>query len=86
MGRQVAFYWTPEDGFTVLGDISTNADNGNTAFGRTQIEAHVRVGDSFFNLVLGSSKAADVDDWVVWMMFVHSQPLSTVHFADFETR
>jgi probable HAF family extracellular repeat protein len=31
-GRQVAFFWTPTDGFTVLGDISTGADNGNTAY------------------------------------------------------
>ncbi len=31
-GRQVAFYWTPEDGFTVLGDLSNNSDNGNTAY------------------------------------------------------
>lgn len=31
-GRQVAFFWSPTDGFTVLGDISTNADNGNSAY------------------------------------------------------
>ncbi|HEX4665889.1 MAG TPA: hypothetical protein VH207_04760 [Chthoniobacterales bacterium] len=31
-GRQVAFYWTPEDGFTVLTINSSNADNGNTAY------------------------------------------------------
>lgn len=31
-GRQVAFYWTPEDGFTTLGIYSSNADNGNTAY------------------------------------------------------
>ena len=31
-GRQVAFFWSPTDGFTVLGDISTNSDNGNSAY------------------------------------------------------
>lgn len=31
-GRQVAFYWTSEDGFTVLGDLFGNGDNGNTAY------------------------------------------------------
>src|SRR5690349_3126386 len=31
-GRQVAFFWSPIDGFTPLGDISTNADNGNSAY------------------------------------------------------
>ncbi len=31
-GRQVAFFWSPIDGFTTLGDISTNADNGNSAY------------------------------------------------------
>ena len=31
-GRQVAFFWSPADGFTALGDISTNADNGNVAY------------------------------------------------------
>jgi probable HAF family extracellular repeat protein len=31
-GRQVAFFWSPTDGFTALGDIFTNADNGNVAY------------------------------------------------------
>jgi probable HAF family extracellular repeat protein len=31
-GSQVAFFWTATDGFIVLGDISTHADNGNTAY------------------------------------------------------
>ena len=31
-GRQVAFYWTPEDGFTVISEFSSNSDNGNTAY------------------------------------------------------
>lgn len=31
-GRQVAFFWSPTDGFTTLGDISTAAENGNTAY------------------------------------------------------
>jgi probable HAF family extracellular repeat protein len=31
-GRQVAFFWSPTDGFTALGDISTNSDNGNSAY------------------------------------------------------
>ncbi len=30
-GRQVAFFWSPTDGFTVLGDISSRTDNGNSA-------------------------------------------------------
>ncbi len=31
-GRQVAFYWTPEDGFTVISEFSSNSSNGNTAY------------------------------------------------------
>jgi len=31
-GQQVAFYWTPEDGFTVISEFSSNSDNGNTAY------------------------------------------------------
>src|SRR6266705_1191311 len=31
-GRQVEYFWTPTDGFTIFGDISTGADNGNTAY------------------------------------------------------
>jgi probable HAF family extracellular repeat protein len=31
-GRQVAFFWSPTDGFSTLGDISTNFDNSNTAY------------------------------------------------------
>jgi len=31
-GRQVAFFWSPTDGFTVFSDISTNSDNGNSAY------------------------------------------------------
>ena len=31
-GRQVAFFWSPADGFTTLGGISTAADNGNVAY------------------------------------------------------
>jgi probable HAF family extracellular repeat protein len=31
-GRQVAFFWSPTDGFTTLWHHSTNADNGNTAY------------------------------------------------------
>jgi len=31
-GRQVGFFWSPTDGFTVFSDISTNSDNGNSAY------------------------------------------------------
>ena len=31
-GRQVAFFWSPTEGFTTLWHRSTNADNGNTAY------------------------------------------------------
>lgn len=31
-GKQVAFYWTPSDGFTTLSKDSSAADNGNTAY------------------------------------------------------
>src|SRR5262249_49824587 len=31
-GQQVAFFWSPTDGFTTLGKFSSNADNGNVAY------------------------------------------------------
>jgi probable HAF family extracellular repeat protein len=31
-GQQVAFFWTTDDGFTILGDLSNHSDNGNTAY------------------------------------------------------
>ncbi len=31
-GRQVAFFWSPADGFTVLGRFSSQSDNGNSAY------------------------------------------------------
>jgi probable HAF family extracellular repeat protein len=31
-GRQVAFFWSPTDGFTALGNFSSRADNGNVAY------------------------------------------------------
>ena len=31
-GRQVAFFWSPTDGFTTLWHHSTNSDNGNSAY------------------------------------------------------
>jgi len=31
-GAQVAFFWSPTGGFTTIGDLSSNADNGNTAY------------------------------------------------------
>lgn len=31
-GTQVAFFWSPTGGFTTLGDFSSNAVNGNTAY------------------------------------------------------
>jgi probable HAF family extracellular repeat protein len=37
-GRQVAFYWTPEDGFTVLGNLFGNPDNGNTAYAMNDLD------------------------------------------------
>jgi len=31
-GRQVAFFWSPTDGFTTLWHHSTNSDNGDSAY------------------------------------------------------
>ena len=31
-GFQVAFFWSPTDGFTTLGDLSCDCDNGNVAY------------------------------------------------------
>jgi len=31
-GRQVAFFWSPVGGFTTIGDLTSAADNGNTAY------------------------------------------------------
>ncbi len=37
-GRQVAFFWSPTNGFTTLGDISSRSDNGNTAYAINELD------------------------------------------------
>jgi probable HAF family extracellular repeat protein len=46
-GKQVAFFWSPTDGFTTLGTFSSKADNGNVAYAINdldQVTGNVLVG------------------------------------------
>jgi len=46
-GSQVAFFWSPTGGFTTLGDISCNCENGNTAYAindHDQVTGNLRAG------------------------------------------
>ena len=47
--KQVAFFWSPTSGFTVLGHVSCNCDNANTAYAindQDQVTGNLRVDSS----------------------------------------
>jgi probable HAF family extracellular repeat protein len=50
-GKQVAFFWSPTDGFTALGNFSSRASNGNVAYAindMDQVTGNVLIGQGFF--------------------------------------
>lgn len=49
-GQQVAFFWSPTDGFTTLGNFSSSADNGNVAYAINdldQVTGNLLIGHGF---------------------------------------